>query len=95
MQIFIEFTGIAVEIIKQKQITLALENQMTYQEILQWLSIQYPGLIGLLIDHDGHSLLSSNLFIINGDLTQPAMVLSKCPSDGDRLILMSLISGGG
>jgi molybdopterin converting factor small subunit len=95
MQVVIEFTGAARDIIKRKEITLTLENHTTYQQIIQLLGVQYPGLIGLLIDRDGKTFLSANLFVINGDLTNPAMLMSESPKDGDRLILMSVITGGG
>ena len=34
------------------------------------------------------------LFVINGDLATPAMVMDDHPRDGDHLILMSVITGG-
>jgi len=94
MHVVIEFTGAARDIIKRKEISLKLENRTTYQEIIRLLGIQYPELIGLLIDQDGQTFLSSNMFVINGDLSFPAMIMSECPKDGDRLVLLSLISGG-
>jgi molybdopterin converting factor small subunit len=94
MHIIIEFTGVARHIIKKKEISLSLEDNTTYQEVIRMLGRQYPDLIGLLIGQDGQTFLSSNLFVINGDVANPAMVMSESPKDGDRLILMSVITGG-
>ena len=94
MQIVIEFTGAAREIIHRKEITLNLDDQSTYKQVIRYLGNQFPQLIGLVIAQDGQTLLSSNMLVINGDLTTPAMIISEHPKDGDRLILMSLISGG-
>ncbi|MDR3574916.1 MAG: MoaD/ThiS family protein [Anaerolineaceae bacterium] len=94
MHVILGFTGAARDITKRKELTLSLENNMTYQDITRLLGVQYPELIGLIIDQDRQTLLSGNLLVINGDLTNPAMVMSESPKDGDRLILMSVISGG-
>ena len=94
MHVKIEFTGAARHIIKHKEITMSLESDTTYQEIIHLLSIRFPDLIGLLIDQDGQTLLSANLLIINGDLANPALIVSESPKDNDRLTLMSVITGG-
>ncbi len=94
MYITVEFTGMARDAVGQKEISLDLDDQTTYQEIIQLLGEKYPQLIGLLINEDRQSLMSGNLFIINGDLATPAMILQESPRDGDRLILMSLVTGG-
>ena len=94
MQVTVEFTGAARVVVGQKVITVELPETATYRDIVRYLAQTYPGVIGLLIDKDGETFLSSNMFVINGDLTTPAMVLSEHPNPGDHLILMSLITGG-
>jgi hypothetical protein len=94
MQVTVEFTGAARVMVGQKTIAVDLPETATYRDIVRYLAQTYPGLIGLLIDNDGETFLSSNMFVINGDLTTPAMVLSEHPHAGDHLILMSLITGG-
>lgn len=94
MKIEVEFTGFAQAITHQKVIQLELPEGTTYREIVKLLGQKYPELVGLLIDVDGETFLSSNMFIVNGDMVSPAMVMDESPRDGDRLILMSLITGG-
>lgn len=94
MQVTVEFAGAARAMVGQKTIAVELGETATYRDIVRYLAKTYPSLIGLLIDQDGETFLSSNMFVINGDLTTPAMVLSEHPHAGDHLILMSLITGG-
>lgn len=94
MVIHVEFTGAAQMVTNQKSVDLEIPSTTTYKEIVQILGKKYPSLIGILIDQDGETLLSSNMFIINGDMSLPAMIMEESPRDGDRLILMSLITGG-
>ena len=65
-----------------------------YQDIVRFLGEKYPGLIGILISGDGNTFLSSNMFVINGDMANPAMVMTEHPEEGDRLVLISVITGG-
>jgi hypothetical protein len=94
MHVIVELTGLARDAARQKEIHIDLHENSTYQDVVRWLGKNYPQLIGLIIDEDGETFLSSNLFVINGDLANPAMVMHECPKDGDRLILMSVITGG-
>ncbi|MEJ5201305.1 MAG: MoaD/ThiS family protein [Anaerolineales bacterium] len=94
MKVEVEFTGFARAVTNQKVICLELPEGTTYREIVKLLGQQFPDLIGLLIDRDGETFLSSNMFIVNDDMASPAMMMDESPKDGDRLILMSLITGG-
>jgi hypothetical protein len=94
MQVIVELTGLARDAAGRKEIPIELDDTSTYQDLVRWLGRRYPQLIGLIIDQDGETFLSSNLFVINGDLANPAMVMHEHPKDGDRLILMSVITGG-
>jgi hypothetical protein len=94
MHVIVELTGMARDAARQKEIRIELDESATYQDIVRWLAKDFPQLIGLIIDQDGETFLSSNLFAINGDLANPAMVMHEHPKDGDRLILMSVITGG-
>ena len=94
MKISVEFTGYARHLIGLKDIPLEFEASPTYGEIIHDLGIRFPVLIGLLIDPGGDALMSGNLFIVNGDMGTAAMDMKGRPKDGERLILMSLITGG-
>jgi hypothetical protein len=54
----------------------------------------YPDLVGVLIDQDGRTFLSSNMFIINNEMSDPVMVMHEHPRPGDRLTLVSVATGG-
>lgn len=94
MKIYVEFSGLAKEITKKQEIDLTLSEKATYHDIVRTLGKQFPGLIGILIAEDGETFLSSNMFVIDGDLANPAMILESSPKDGERLHLMSVITGG-
>ena len=94
MKITIEFTGISKAIANTGEIELEMPEQSTYRDLVKQLAIHYPGLVGILIDHDWETFLSSNMFVINGDLAYPAMIMDNSPSDGERVSLMSVITGG-
>jgi hypothetical protein len=94
IHVSIEFSGAARNIVGQKQISLELDEKSSFRDIISLLGKRYPGLIGILIDAGGKDFLSSNMFVINGDMTTPAMVIDESPHDGDHLVLMSLITGG-
>ena len=94
MNLTVELTGAARAIAGVKIIPLELPAGAVYRDIVRILARRYPPLIGLLIDAGGETFLSSNLFVINGDLATPAMVMDEHPRDGDHLIFMSVITGG-
>lgn len=94
LQLTIEFTGLAKQIVGRREIELEVPAGTTYAGVVERLGIAYPGLIGSLIDADGKTFLSSNMFIINGDMALPAMVMEETPRAGDRLVLVSVITGG-
>lgn len=94
MTISVEFTGAARAVVGQKTIQVKLDEHATYRDVVRRLASTYPALIGLLIDTDRETFLSGNMFVINGDLSTPAMVLDEHPHPGDHLILMSLVTGG-
>ncbi|NPV56110.1 MAG: MoaD/ThiS family protein [Anaerolineae bacterium] len=92
--VIIEFTGLSRQVVGQKQIAFDLPAGATYGELVRELGARYPDFIGLLIDTDGETLMSGNMLIINGDLATPAFVMDEAPADGDRLVFMSLVTGG-
>jgi hypothetical protein len=94
IQVVIEFTGLARDIVGQAQLDLTLDEQATYGDIVWMLGARFPGLVGILIDKDGRTFLSSNMFIINDDLAFPAMIMAESPHSGDHLTLVSVITGG-
>jgi hypothetical protein len=94
LKITIEFTGIAKMITSAGEIEVEVSEGSTYRDLVRLLAGKFPGLIGILIDKDGETFLSSNMFVINGDLAYPAMIMDNSPSRGEHISLMSVITGG-
>ena len=94
MNLTIEFHGLPLAVVGQKIISLTLPGSSTYRDIIRRLAADYPALVDLIIDRDRETFLSSNMFVINGDLATPAMRMDEVPPDGVHLILMSVITGG-
>lgn len=94
MQLTIEFTGIARMLAGKGSEVMTLPNAATYRDVIRRLANLYPEMIGILITPEGDDFLSSNLFIINGEMGNPAMILDGSPRDKDWLVLVSVITGG-
>lgn len=94
MRITIEFTGIAKSITDTSEIEIDVPKSSTYRDLVKLLADKFPGMVGLLIDQDRETFLSSNMFVINGDLAYPAMIMENSPADGEHIALMSVITGG-
>ncbi|MBP9040390.1 MAG: MoaD/ThiS family protein [Anaerolineaceae bacterium] len=94
IQIVVEFTGLAKAIAGKQEITLSIPEGTTYREVVRRLGEMYPGLIGILIAEDGETFLSSNMFVIDGDLANPVMIMDQKPKNGEHIHLMSVITGG-
>lgn len=90
----VEFTGIAKDIAGQKEIQIEMAAEDTYHDVVLRLAELYPNLVNILIAPDKKNFLSSNLFIINDEMTEPVFIMDKNPRDGDRLTLLSVMTGG-
>lgn len=94
IRVIVEFTGLAKTIAGMQETTLNVPEGTTYRDIVRRVGELHPGLIGILIADDGETFLSSNMFVINGDLANPVMIMDQKPGDGERIHLMSVITGG-
>ena len=94
MNIQMEFTGISRIVTGEKKIALDLDDGTTFREIVRILGVRYPQMLGEVIHADGETLQASNMLNLNGKrMIQPAH-MDDSPSNGDRLILMSILAGG-
>ena len=93
-RIIIKLTGAAASLAAVKTAELALEDAATYAEVIETLGRTYPGLIGLIIDQDGKTMLSSNIFLVNGQDYVMVGMWNQSPKDGDTLLLVSPLTGG-
>jgi molybdopterin converting factor small subunit len=94
IRLIVELTGIAKDIAGQKEIQIEMASDDTYHDVVSRLAELYPNLVNILIAPDKKNFLSSNLFIINDEMTEPVFIMDKNPRDGDRLTLLSVMTGG-
>ncbi len=94
IKLTIEFTGVAKQFTGASSVDFVFPEDVIYTDVVRVLGEHYPELIGLLIDQDGETFLSSNMFIINNEMALPVMVMDEHPNDGDRLVLVSVMTGG-
>lgn len=92
--ISIKLTGAPAQIVREKVVTLELDDNATYAAMIQKLASRFPGLIGMIIDVDGKTMLSSNMFLVNGQDFVMHGMWNQVPKDGDSLLLVSPITGG-
>lgn len=94
IEIVVEFTGLAKAIAGSQAVTLSFPEGTTYRDIVRTLGESHPELIGILIAEDGETFLSSNMFVIDGNLANPVMIMDQKPKNGEHIHLMSVITGG-
>lgn len=94
IRLIVEFTGIAKDIAGQKEIQIEISTDNTYHDVVSRLAELYPNLVNILIAPDKKNFLSSNLFIINDEMTDPVFIMDQQPKDGDKLTLLSVMTGG-
>ena len=94
MKVRIEFSGIAKDLAERDNLTLSLPEGTLYREIVKELARLYPAMVNILIAPSGEEFLSSVMFVVDGDLANPVMLMNESPYDGECIHLMSVITGG-
>mgnify|MGYP001070766733 CR=1 FL=1 len=94
MRVNLEFFGLSRLVVGKKEIALDLEENATFRDVVRKLAAMYPDLIGNVIRPDGESLQHPNIFNRNAKQMIRADQMDERPSDGDRIILMSMSAGG-
>ena len=92
--ISIKLTGAVAQVVGKKVIILELDDNATYAAMIHKLANLFPGLIGMIIDVDGKTMLSSNMFLVNGQDFVMHGMWNHAQKDGDTLLLVSPITGG-
>jgi molybdopterin converting factor small subunit len=92
--IIVEFTGMAKNIAGEATIQLTFPPEATFHDVVQKLAALYPDMVNILIDPNERIFLSSNLFVINDEMTSPVFIMEEHPKDGDKLTLLSVMTGG-
>ena len=94
VKLTIELTGVAKDIAGSSEIELDFPQKATYHVVVEKLAELHPELVNILIAPDKKTFLSSNLFIINDEMNDPVFFMDQHPNDGDRLTLVSVMTGG-
>ncbi len=94
MRIHVELLGLSRLAAGAKEVALDLEEDTTFRDIVRMLGTRYPEMIGNVIQPDGETLQTPNIFNLNAKRMIQASQMDGSPSDGDRIILMSVSAGG-
>jgi molybdopterin converting factor small subunit len=94
MQIQVEFSSISRVLTGRREMTLDLQKGANIGDVVNALGKACPQLLGEIIEKDGKSLIPTNIFSVNGEKIIHESDLQYQPDEGDRLILLSLLSGG-
>jgi len=94
LKVRIEFSGIAKSLAGKDSMDLPITPETTYRGIIRQLAGMFPEMVNLLISPSGDEFLSSVMFVIDGDLANPVMLIDQKPQDGECIHLMSVITGG-
>jgi molybdopterin converting factor small subunit len=94
MRIQVEFLGVSRLETGVKEIALDVEKGATFRDVVRVLGTRYPALIGNVIQPDGETLQAPNILNHNAKRMVQASQMDSGPSDGDRIILMSMSAGG-
>ncbi|MCD6519533.1 MAG: MoaD/ThiS family protein [Anaerolineae bacterium] len=92
MQLTVEFLGLARNLAQTSECTVQLEGQATWRDVLRYLALHFPRLVGPVIVPETFDLVPSYMLNLNGrrvikDLDMPAQ-------DGQQLLLMFVEAGG-
>jgi molybdopterin converting factor small subunit len=94
VRIHMEFLGLSRFAAGVKEIALDLEEGTTFRDIVRLLGTRYPTMIGTVIQPDGKTLQAPNIFNRNAKRMIQPSEMDDSPTDGDRIILMSISAGG-
>jgi len=94
VRVAVEFSGISRVLTGKKEAALEMGSGADIQDVIRHLAKSHPQLVGEIIDKKGDKLIPSNLFSINGEKILHETDTTYQPKDGDKLILLSLLSGG-
>ena len=91
---FVEFSAISRVLTGQSEFSLILKKGASIADVVAALGMKFPQLLGQIIEKDGKALIPTNVFSVNGQKIIHESDTAFKPNDGDKLILLSLLSGG-
>ena len=89
-----EFSAISRVLTGQSEFSLNLKKGASIVDVVAALGKKFPQLLGQIIEKDGKALIPTNVFSVNGQRIIHESDTAFQPNDGDKLILLSLLSGG-
>jgi molybdopterin converting factor small subunit len=94
MRVHVEFLGVSRLVTGVREIDLDVKQGTTFRDLVRLLSTKYPGMIGDVIQPDGETLQYPNALNHNARRVIQESQMDESPSDGDRIIIMSISAGG-
>jgi sulfur-carrier protein len=94
MQVSVEFLAVSRVLTGQSEISLILKKGASIADVVAALGSKFPQMLGQIIEENGKALIPTNVFSVNGQKIIHETDTAFKPDDGDRLILLSLLSGG-
>lgn len=94
MQLQIEFLGLSRLTSGVKGVSLEVQPGTTYRDLVRLLADKYPQMIGNVIRSDRMGLQEPNIFNLNARQMIQTGQMDQAPGENDRIILMSMSSGG-
>jgi len=94
MRVHLEFLGLSRLVAGVTEISLDLEEGTTFRDIVPKLGTTYPAMRESVSRPDSETLQNPNAFSLNAKRMIQASQMNDRPSDGDRIILMSMSIGG-
>ena len=94
IHINVEFSAISRVLTGRSDFSLTLKKSASIADVVAALGKKFPQLLGQIIEKDGKALIPTNVFSVNGQRIIHESDTAFQPNDGDKLILLSLLSGG-
>jgi molybdopterin converting factor small subunit len=94
MRVQVELFGLPRIIAGEKTVTLSLQDDATFRDVVRALGKRFPELMGDVIKPEGEALQSPNILNLNGRRMIQPHQMEESVSDGDKLVLMSMSAGG-
>jgi len=94
MRVYVEFLGVSRLVTGMREKSFELPEGAAFRDLVQHLGINYPALVGDVIQPKLDNLQIPNRFLINGSQFLRHDQLEKKLGDGDRVVIMSLSAGG-
>jgi len=94
MQVNIELFGLPRIITGEKIITLSLQDDASFRDVVRALAQRHPEMMEDVIKIDGETLQSPNILNLNGRRMIQPHQMDENIRDGDKLVLMSMSAGG-